>query len=203
MTSPTRGIARAAVRAELARVAFEVFRREGFDRVTVNDVAAAASVSRSTFLRYFAGKEDPVLGAINAQGEAVVDALSGRPSTEDDWTSLRRAMDPLIEEYRQDPADALARSQLIYATPVLCAGCRERQAAWRPALAQALADRARSAKSSAMNVAAAVRAAAAIDCLNVAAERWTASEGRLDLADLLDEAFAALSSPGLTRTRRA
>ncbi|MFD8963850.1 TetR/AcrR family transcriptional regulator [Streptomyces sp. NPDC059568] len=43
----TRDIARAAVRAELAQVAFDLFRREGFDRVTVNDVAAAAGVSRS------------------------------------------------------------------------------------------------------------------------------------------------------------
>ncbi|MFI7294871.1 TetR/AcrR family transcriptional regulator [Streptomyces sp. NPDC050121] len=42
------------------------FRREGFEKVTVNDLAAAAGVSRSTFLRYFGSKEDAVLSAVDA-----------------------------------------------------------------------------------------------------------------------------------------
>ncbi|MFE2038699.1 hypothetical protein ACFXBB_36850 [Streptomyces scopuliridis] len=40
---------------------------------------------------------------------------------------------------------------------------------------------------------ASVRAAAAVDCLNIAVNHWTASGGRLDLDGLLDEAFAALA----------
>ncbi|HVW46585.1 MAG TPA: TetR family transcriptional regulator [Solirubrobacterales bacterium] len=197
IASPTRDIARAAVRATLAEVAFEVFRRDGFDQVTVNDVAAAAGVSRSTFLRYFASKEDPVLGFVDEQGGRVESALRARPAAEEDWTALRRAFDPLIADHRADPADVLARSRMIFETPTLCAGCRERQAAWRPALAQALADREtpRRRAGSGVDVAAAVRAAAAVDCLNVASERWTAGDGRLDLGDLVDEAFAALAPP--------
>ncbi|MFF7984149.1 TetR/AcrR family transcriptional regulator [Streptomyces sp. NPDC007901] len=42
------------------------FRRECFEKVTVNDLAAAAGVSRSTFLRYFGSKEDVVLSAVDA-----------------------------------------------------------------------------------------------------------------------------------------
>ncbi|MDI5908155.1 hypothetical protein [Streptomyces sp. 12257] len=38
----------------------------------------------------------------------------------------------------------------------------------------------------------AVRAGAALGCLNIALEYWTASDGRLDLVTLLDEAFASL-----------
>ncbi|MFG6202400.1 hypothetical protein [Nonomuraea sp. JJY05] len=38
-----------------------------------------------------------------------------------------------------------------------------------------------------------VRVAAALDCLNIAVDHWTASDGRLDLVELLDEAFAALA----------
>ncbi|MDT3439260.1 MULTISPECIES: TetR family transcriptional regulator [unclassified Pseudofrankia] len=47
----TRGITRAAVRARLGQVAVELFRRGGFENVTINDLAAAAGVSRDTFLR--------------------------------------------------------------------------------------------------------------------------------------------------------
>ena len=37
-----------------------------------------------------------------------------------------------------------------------------------------------------------MKAAAALDCLNIAVDHWTASDGQLDLVDLLDEAFATL-----------
>ncbi|WP_256966377.1 TetR/AcrR family transcriptional regulator, partial [Streptomyces griseiscabiei] len=74
----TRDIARAAVRAELAQVAFELFLRDGFDKVTLDDLASAAGVSRSTFLRYFGTKEDAVLGAFDAHGTWVADALRAR-----------------------------------------------------------------------------------------------------------------------------
>ena len=75
-----RGIARAAVRARVARTAFELFQQKGFDKVTVNDVAAAAGVSRSTFLRYFATKEDAVLAKLDEQGQDLTEALRARPA---------------------------------------------------------------------------------------------------------------------------
>lgn len=185
----TRDIARAAVRAELAQVAFELFRREGFDKVTLDDLAAAAGVSRSTFLRYFGTKEDAVLGAFEGHDRRVADALRARPAGEDEWSALRGALGSVIERYHEDPAGSLATTRLVRDTPALCARHLEKQHSWRPALVAALAERAGSGPTLAQTV----RAAAAIDCLNVALDHWTASEGRLDLVTLLDEAFAALS----------
>ncbi|MFJ8021519.1 TetR/AcrR family transcriptional regulator [Streptomyces sp. NPDC096311] len=187
----TRDIARAAIRAELAEVAFELFRREGFENVTVNDLAAAAGVSRSTFMRYFASKEEAVLSAFDAHGEQVASALRARPADEDDWTALRRALDVVIEYYRQDPANALAMTRLVQDTPALCARQLEKQNSWRPLLTQALAER--TGPPQATMLALAVRAAAALDCLNIALDHWTGSDGDLDLIALLDEAFAALT----------
>ncbi|MFF3851292.1 TetR family transcriptional regulator [Streptomyces sp. NPDC002328] len=189
----TRDIARAAIRSELAQVAFDLFRREGFDNVTVNDLAAAAGVSRSTFLRYFGTKEDAVLGAVDIQGEQVAEALRARPADEGDWTALRRALDAVTELHRRDPDGALAMSQLIMRTPALGARTLEKQNGWRPAIAQALAERADPPWPTLLVPS--VRAAAAVDCLNVAVDGWTASDGRLDLDALLDEAFAAFA-PG-------
>lgn len=191
MTNVARGnirdIARAAVTTELAEVAINLFEQNGFDAVTINDIAATAGVSRSTFLRYFASKEGPVLGVIDAQGDQVVAALLSRPHSEDDWTSLRFALDALAQEYRRNSEETLRRTQLIYRTPSLCSGCRERQANWRPRLAAILMERSPNSP-----VATLVRAAAAIDCLNIAAEIWSISNGTEDLADLLDRTFAAM-----------
>ncbi|GAA2471658.1 TetR family transcriptional regulator [Streptomyces longisporus] len=188
----TRDIARAAVRAELAQVAFELFRREGFDKVTLDDLAAAAGVSRSTFLRYFGTKEDAVLGAFEGQDRRVADALRARPADEDQWTALRHALDTVIERYHMDPAGSLETLRLVRETPALCARQLEKQHSWRPALAQALAERAGSEEPT---LAQSVRAAAALDCLNVALDHWLASDGRLDLVALLDEAFRAIQRP--------
>jgi AcrR family transcriptional regulator len=187
----TRDIARAAVRAELAEVALDLFCREGFDNVTTHDVAAAAGVSRSTFQRYFGTKEDAVLGAVDARGEQVAAALRARPADEDDWTAIRRALDSLIELYRQDPARALTMTRLISGTPALWARQLEKQHGWHPLLAEALAGRTDPPQPT--TLALSVKAAAALVCLNLALGQWTASEGRLDLVALLDEAFAALA----------
>ncbi|MEE1798023.1 TetR family transcriptional regulator [Streptomyces sp. JV176] len=187
----SRDIARAAVRAELAQVAFELFCREGFDHVTVNELAAAAGVSRSTFLRYFHTKEEAVLGAFDTHGTQVADALRARPAGEDDWAALRRALDTVADQYRQDPAGTLAIARLVQDTPALCARQLEKQHGWRPALTEALAERGGSDGPASLVLS--VRVAAALDCLNVAVDHWSESDGRLDLVDLLDEAFAALA----------
>ncbi|MEU1510938.1 TetR family transcriptional regulator [Streptomyces sp. NPDC005811] len=190
-SSTTREIARAAVRAELAQAAFGLFLREGYETVTLDDLAAAAGVSRSTFLRYFGSKEEAVLSAFDAHGRQVADALRERPATEDDWEALRRAFDTVVGNYRRDPASALRLTRLVLDTPALCARQLEKQRGWQPALADALAER--SGPGQEVSLALHVRAAAALDCLNVALDHWTASDGRLDLEDLLDEAFGALS----------
>lgn len=188
----TRGIARAAIRAELAQVAFDKFWREGFDRVTVNDLAAAAGVSRATFLRYFASKEDAVLCAFDTQGDQMADALRARPASEDDWTALRRALDVLVEYSDRDRAATLAMYRLVKRTPALSAQLLEKQQSWHHGLVQALAERAGSAGPTDLRPR--VRVAAAMGCMNAAIDCWNASDGHLDFSTLLDEAFAVLSS---------
>ncbi|MEV7732407.1 hypothetical protein AB0O75_09940 [Streptomyces sp. NPDC088921] len=63
---------------------------------------------------------------------------------------------------------------------------RQQQHSWRPALAD------RAGSDGPPSIALAARAGAAPNCLNIALEYWTASDGRLELVALLDEAFASL-----------
>lgn len=191
--SSTREIARAAVKAELSQAAFELASRDGFDKVTINDLAAAAGVSRSTFLRYFGTKEDAVLYAVDAQVTQVADALRTRPEKEDDWKALRSALDIIIAPYLNDPENALAMTRLVQDAPALSARMLEKQHSWRPALTEALADR--HGISGPAPVPLLVKATTALVCLNVALDHWTASDGSLGLVELLDEAFAAVAPP--------
>src|SRR5207344_3192834 len=52
---------KARTRAAIREHAFRLFRAQGYDATTVEQIAEAAEVSPSTFFRYFPTKEDVVL----------------------------------------------------------------------------------------------------------------------------------------------
>ncbi len=56
-----RELKKAKTRTEIQRQALRLFRRQGYPATTVEQIAAAAEVSQSTFFRYFPSKEDLVL----------------------------------------------------------------------------------------------------------------------------------------------
>jgi AcrR family transcriptional regulator len=132
---------RAAARDELASIALPRFFDAGFDNVTFDDLATAARVSRSTFLRYFGSKEDVVLFVFDPLGDAMSAALASRPAAEDEWTALRRAVDPAVALLARDPGAGLALLRLVRNTPALWGRLHEKQASWRAALADRLSER--------------------------------------------------------------
>lgn len=188
-----RAIGRHAVREELARVAFNQFCLTGFDQVTFADLAGATGVSRSTFLRYFANKEDVVLFVFDPIGDIIVDALASGDGQNDDWLALRRALDPVVDFLMRDVDEIVAFLQLIQKTAALRARFREKQFDWRPNIVDAL--RQRGSAPLASSIVTSVRVAAALECLSAALADWRDREGREDLSTLLDAAFDALTVP--------
>lgn len=197
MSAPahTRTIARDAVRAALSQTAFELARERGFDHVTVDEMAAAAGVSRSTLLRYFGTKEEAVLSAFDDHAMGFAEALRARPADEDHWTALRRALEGVVPFYLQDPSKALVITRFVLNTPALQSRQVERRHSWRPILAAALAERA-GLGDGRLPVRLAVLVAAALDCMDIAVAHWADSDGEDDLGMLLAEGFDTLASLG-------
>ncbi|MEU1433076.1 TetR/AcrR family transcriptional regulator [Streptomyces sp. NPDC005786] len=194
----TREIGRHAVRAELARVAFNRFCLTGFNQVTFADLAKAAGVSRSTFLRYFGTKEDVVLFVFDPVGDVIANALGADRVSENDWARLRNALESAVTFLVRDVQELVTILGLIDQTPALSARLREKQAEWRPEIVARLRETASSAAES--PVIADVRAAAALECLWIVLRQWSASGGQEDLGNLLDAAFAAFSTPARQQT---
>jgi AcrR family transcriptional regulator len=188
-----RDVARSALRAELVRVTVEQFLESGFDEVTVSDLAEAAGVSRSTFLRYVGSKEDAVLGLFDVQGQELAAALEARPAAERPWAALRRTLGPLTGKSRTDPARAFEVARLINQTPSLLAGLMQRQRVVRQQLVPVLIARGQPRLSA---VQASVLASAALDCINIANELWVASGGTLRFDELVDDAFDTFEDQG-------
>jgi AcrR family transcriptional regulator len=178
-----RARARRAVRAEIAEVAFALFVERGFDQTTVEDIAAAAGLSRRSFFRYFPTKEDTVLGFLYEVGERLAEAVSARPAAEDAWTALRAGFDVVIEGFLARPKEAVALLRLIHGTPALRARHQDKQEHWRRLLTEAVRPRTSTA------LAADLLVTSALGAFDVACRHWLSGEARLP-GELLDEVFA-------------
>jgi AcrR family transcriptional regulator len=114
-------------RSELQRHALRLFRDHGYAATTVDDIAAAAEVSRSTFCRYFGTKEDVVLfDDVDPVMERVMAAVpEGTPLLEALHTVLRDSFASLDDEAR---ALEEIRMELARTVPEIAAILRERNA---------------------------------------------------------------------------
>jgi AcrR family transcriptional regulator len=68
---------KARTRAAIRQQALRLFGDQGFDATTVEQVAAAAEVSPSTFFRYYPAKEDVLTG--DGVGALAVEAFAAQP----------------------------------------------------------------------------------------------------------------------------
>ena len=180
-----------AVRAEIALVAMRLFLEQGFDKTTVDQIAAEAGLSRTSFFRYFATKEDVILGHLEELGQKVLEALAARPAQEPVWHSLRRAFDLIIEESTTLPEQDLTMARMLHDTPSLRSRQLGKQMGWLDLLVPEVARRLGVA-SEACDARPRALVAAALGCLNAAVDVWTASGGTASLPDLLDQAMNAL-----------
>lgn len=86
-------------RRDLARAALRLFREQGFAQTTVDDIAAAANVSRRTFFRYFRSKEEVFIVDPDGKIAAMHIALAEGPPDEPTLDALRRGALAMTEAY--------------------------------------------------------------------------------------------------------
>lgn len=88
-----------ATRGALARATVELFLARGVARTTAEDIAAEAGVSRRTFFRYFASKEDAFTEPLLQQADEFGPLLRGRPRDEPLVAGLRAVVDRVATTY--------------------------------------------------------------------------------------------------------
>jgi AcrR family transcriptional regulator len=81
---------KARTRASLREHALRLFREQGYQATTVEQIAAAAEVSPSTFFRYFPTKEDVVLR--DDMDDRILEALTRQPVSLTPVAALRAAL---------------------------------------------------------------------------------------------------------------
>lgn len=182
---------RRAVRAEIAEAAMRLFLDNGFDATTIDQIAAAAGISRRSFFHYFASKEDLVLGDTDALGESVRAALEARPAEESAWAAIRAAFQAL-RSTQGTSADQLALARMYHDVPSLRARHLEKHLRWQELLAPEVQRRLGLPDTPTPDPRARAFVAAALACLDAAVDAWYESGGTADPVELFDDAIATL-----------
>lgn len=164
---------RQQTRERITRVALTLFLERGFEATTLDDIVAAAEISRRSFFHYFASKEDVVFAWQDDINEALAAEVAKRPSAEPPLLAAEQALLAVLGCY--DREDALALGQLVHDTPALRVRDQAKYEALERGLASTLSRRLGSAPDGLR-----VRLAAmvAIGALRIGTEAWLAEGGR-------------------------
>jgi AcrR family transcriptional regulator len=125
-------------RLALARAAMRLFEERGYSATSIDDIAAAANVSRRTFFRYFASKDEVLIVDPGGKLEALHVALAEGPSEESTIEALRRGIRALATAY-YDPELVRAEARLSDLEPTMAAAALAYQVRWEEALAREVA----------------------------------------------------------------
>ncbi|WP_437956059.1 TetR/AcrR family transcriptional regulator [Sorangium sp. So ce119] len=115
-------------RQRISDVATAMFFARGFDAVTVEEIAAAARVSKMTVFNYFARKEDLLLDREDEVKRLLREAIGERPQGQSPIDALRRLVDRLCEQkhpFARIDSQTVGWRRVVAASPSLKARLRE------------------------------------------------------------------------------
>lgn len=197
MTNPTSGLRerkKARTRASLREHALRLFREQGYAATTVEQIAAAAEVSPSTFFRYFPTKEDVVLQ--DDMDTRVLEALDRQPPEMSPIAAIRAAWRDAMASFGPEELETFRVStELSLAVPEIRARAMDEFARTIDVMGEVIARRAgRSAQD--MNARVLVGAViGVIMSVTMPGSEFAVGEGDMrDLFGRIDEGLALLES---------
>jgi AcrR family transcriptional regulator len=131
---------KARTRAALRQHALRLFREQGYQQTTVEQIAAAAEVSPSTFFRYFPTKEDLVLQ--DDVDTTIAAAFERQPAGLGPVAAFRAALREVTGSYSQADLDVIRETTaLIVTVPEVRARATDEFARMIAVLSESLARR--------------------------------------------------------------
>jgi len=174
---------------ELQRAALDLVAARGFDHVTIDDIAAAADVSKTTFYRYFATKEDVLLGNRAEKLELLRIVLAAQPADAPPLEAVRAAVREVAQQYQHDRRQLLALAKITRVTPSVAARTLEYDATSEDLLREYFA---RHDPDGATSLRPWLRAARVVATLRAARDYWLMQRAAVALPDVVDDALGIL-----------
>ncbi len=175
-------------REQITQAALALFAERGFDGATIDDIAATADVSRRTFFRYFARKEDVILDWKRQMADELRAAIDARPATEPPLEAVHGALASVAAGYSDRPELTLGLLRLFESGPALHPNADYQ--AWDAVLTEGLARR--MGVDPLRDPAPRLLASVGFAVLTATVQSWGEAGGAQDLLVLLGDGFAAL-----------
>jgi AcrR family transcriptional regulator len=188
-TSGLRERKKQKTRDSIQRTALRLFEKQGYEETTIEQIAAAAEISPSTFFNYFPTKEDVVL--YDAYDPMAIRMFLERPKDEPLNVGLRQVLEGLAATFQRDEQMILARGRLFLEVPELRARIWDEVERTQVLLAQMLAERTgRRPDDFELRVTVRVVTSAVFE----ATIEWMRSNGRHGLVELVNRALDVVES---------
>ena len=186
---------KARTRASLREHALRLFRENGYQNTTVEQIAAAAEVSPSTFFRYFPTKEDLVLQ--DDMDTRMIAAFEHQPPELGPIAAVRAATREMLTSYNAADVDILRETtRLTITVPEIRARAMDEFARTITVVAEAIARRAGRSPDDLAVRAAAGAIIGVIMSVTMPWKSWTEEHG-FDLEDTfgrIDQALGLLEA---------
>lgn len=187
-TPVRRGRPRGTSARTLELIALRLFTEQGFEETTVDQIAAAAGVSRRTFFRYFDAKSAVLWNEFDTEVEAIRATLAETPPDMPVMDAVRHAVLAANHYRAEDVAELRMRMSLIGTVPELMASSALHYDAWERAISDFVARRTGHAPDSIYPLAV---GRATLAACRAAYDAW-AARADADLTAYLDIALRAL-----------
>ena len=174
----------------ISNVAIDLFAAQGFDEVSVDDVAEAAGIARRTLFRYYPSKNALPWGDFDVHLDHMRDLLAGVEPDVPIGEALRTALLAFNSFDEQETARHRQRMRVILETAALQAYSMTMYGGWRAVVAVFVAQR---LGSKAEDLVPQTVAWTMLGVALSAYENWLADE-TVSLADALGDAFDTVSN---------
>jgi AcrR family transcriptional regulator len=180
------------------RAAMRLFQKRGYEETTVEQIAAAAEISPSTFFNYFPSKDDVVM--LDIYDPMTINMLKERPKDESLNDAFRRVLEGLEAIFDRDRELVLARGRLMMEVPELRARLWDEIERTQSVVTEMVAERTgRDPNDFDVRVTARIVIAA----LYEASLEWFRQDGRKKLGQLANRALDVVESGGRKTKRRS
>ena len=178
---------RTKLAAQIERAALSLFVKRGISAVTVDQIADAADISRRTFFRYFASKEDLLLGDRQRYDDRLARTIAKEQPRQSAVRMLRDILVDMSHEVEAEADTARIRLELFRKYPEEMSGAFEQQRAWNSTFTTMVAQRMGLDHSRDMRPALVVRVM--MSAANVALHNWFTKGAEQPLHELVEAAL--------------
>lgn len=165
----------------------KLFLKKGFDNTTLDEIAAAAGISRRTFFYYFTSKDEILLSLQNGIGEMLADAVRNAPANS---TPIDAVRDAVVGVCNAIPTnDMIEMDRLMRTSPSVQARKQASYVQQEHEIYAALTERwPEPERSTALRVVAML----SVGAMRIAGDIFNQEKGARPMVDLLKEVFGSV-----------